>query len=145
MNGQKLLNDVLVGLCCTAVIRTEYLWQLTFGTAQASLNLECPWRLLSDHAVAFGCQDHEQQFGLTERIDGTKKSETLLSNSPVTLVEVRDGCGDPAISFKNAVRLEAFNLSSGYEGWTCSLKSGCVVVAQGGGNVSVWNPVGDGT
>ncbi len=73
MNGQQLLNDGLIGLSCTAVIRTEYLWQLTFGTAQASLNLECPWRLLLDAAVAFGCDDHEQQFGLTEQIDGLPK------------------------------------------------------------------------
>jgi hypothetical protein len=144
MNGRQLLNDVLIGLSCTAVLRTEYLWQLTFGTGQASLNLECPWRLLLDDAVAFGCADHEQQFGLIERIDGIKKTETLLSDSSITAVEVRDGCGDLTISFENGVQLEAFNLSSGYEGWTCSLKTGGVVVAQGGGNISVWNPPGSG-
>jgi hypothetical protein len=91
-------------------------------------------------AVAFGCDDHEQQFGSTYKIDGTKKTQELLSDSHVTLVEVRDGSGDPFISFENEARLEAFNLSSGYEVWTCSLKSGAVVIAQGGRNISIWKP-----
>jgi hypothetical protein len=140
MNGQQLLKENLTGLFCTAVIKTEHLWQFTFGMPEASLNLECPWRLLLHDAVAFGCDDHEQQFGLSYKIDGIKKAQELLSDSQVKLVEVRDGSGDLFINFENDVRLEVFNLSSGYEGWTCSLKNGAVVVAQGGGNISIWKP-----
>ncbi|MGD0444965.1 MAG: DUF6188 family protein [Edaphobacter sp.] len=139
MNGQQLLKEGLIGFSCTSVVKAEFLWQFTFGKAQASLNLECPWRLLSNGSVAFGCDDHEQQFGLTYKIDGIKKSLELLSDSHVSLVEVRDGSGDLFITFENGVKLEAFNLSSGYEGWTLSLKNGGVVVAQGGGNIDIWN------
>jgi hypothetical protein len=142
MNGPHLLDERLKGLSCAAVIRTAALWQFTFGQSQASLNLHCPWRLLVGGAIAYGCDDHEQQFGLPERIDGVKRTEGLLSSSLVTRVSVREGCGDLEIAFDSGVRLEAFNNSAGYEGWTCSLWDGPVVVALGGGNILVWQPPG---
>jgi Family of unknown function (DUF6188) len=141
MSGPQLLRETLIDLPCTSIIKTDYLWQFAFGSAGVSLNLECPWRFLLQGMVAFGCDDHQQQFGRPSQIDGVEKSHALLLTSPVVSVEVRDGTGDLAIGFQNGVRLEAFNLSSGYEGWTCSLADGRVVVAQGGGNVCVSNPV----
>jgi hypothetical protein len=140
MNGPQFLKDGLIGLPCTAVSKTEYLWQFRFGLDQSVLNLECPWRILRDGEVAFGCDDHDQQFGQNYKIDGPKKTKELLAESRVTLVEVRDGPGDLLVAFENDLQLEAFNLSSGYEGWTCSFKSGALVVAQGGGNISTWSP-----
>jgi hypothetical protein len=141
MSGPQLLRETLIDLPCTSIIKTDYLWQFAFGSAGVSLNLECPWRFLLQGMVAFGCDDHQQRFGRPSQIDGVEKSHELLLTSPVVSVEVRDGTGDLAIGFQNGVRLEAFNLSSGYEGWTCSLADGRVVVAQGGGNVCVSNPV----
>jgi hypothetical protein len=141
MSGRQLLRETLVDLSCTQIIKSEHLWQFVFGPAGVSLNLECPWRFLLQGRVAFGCDDHQQKFGHPSQIDGVKKSHELLLSSSVASVEVRDGTGDLIIDFQNGVRLEAFNLSSGYEGWTCSLTDGRVVVAQGGGNVCVSDPI----
>jgi hypothetical protein len=141
MNGPQLLREALTDLPCTAIVKTDYLWQFAFGLAGVSLNLECPWRFVLLGRVAFGCGDHQQQFGLPTQIDGVQKSHELLLNSSVVSVKVHDSTGDLTIEFQNGVRLEAFNLSSGYEGWTCSLIDGRVVVAQGGGNVCISNPI----
>lgn len=141
MNGPQLLHEALIDLPCTGIVKTGYLWQFAFGSEGVTLNLECPWRFLLHGAVVFGGDDHQQQFGLVAPIDGVQKSRGLVSNSAVTSVEVRDGTGDLTIEFQNGVRLEAFNSSAGYEGWTCSLRDGRVIVAQGGGNVCVSNPI----
>ena len=87
--------------------------------------------------LRFGGVDDGQQFGLLAPLDGVKGTERLLSASRVSLVEIREGCSDLSLTFQNGVRLEAFNGSSGYEGWTCSGKGGAAVVAQGGGNLSI--------
>lgn len=107
------------------------------GDGEVTLNLECPWRLLLNGAIAFGGDDDGQQFGLSAPLDVVKETEKLLSASLVSLVEIREGCSDLSLTFQNGVRLEAFNGSSGYEGWTCSGKGGVTVVAQGGGNLSM--------
>ena len=133
------LDGVLKGLSCTAVVKAEYLWQLRFGGGKASLQLECPWRLLVDGSIAFGYNDHQQKFGLPAPLDGVKTTQELLSNSPITTVEIRSGTGDLALRFANGVTLETFNPSVGHEGWNCSAEHGFLVVAQGGGNIVVWD------
>jgi Family of unknown function (DUF6188) len=140
MDGTLILKRALTGLLCTTVSRSDYLWQFTFGNRDAALNLECPWRLLAEESIVYGYEDHGQKFGHSEPVDGVKKTETLIANSPVSLVEIQQGSADLSITFENGVRLQAFNGSSGYEGWTCAFESGLTVVAQGGGNLTVWNP-----
>jgi hypothetical protein len=136
----ELLETMVLRLPCTHVEKAGHLWQFRFGDGEATLNLECPWRLLLNGAIALGDDDDGQQFGLPAPLDGVKEAEKLLSASQVSLVEIREGCGDLSLTFQNGVRLEAFNGSSGYEGWTCSGKIGVTVVAQGGGNLSIWKP-----
>jgi hypothetical protein len=129
-----LLETMMLRQPCTYVEKARHLWQFRFGDGDATLNVECPWRLLLNGAIAFGGDDDGQQFGLPAALDGVKETEKLLLASPVRSVEVRSGCSDLSLTFQNGVRLEAFNGSSGYEGWTCSGKGGITVVAQGGGN-----------
>jgi uncharacterized protein DUF6188 len=136
----ELLETMMLRQPCTYVEKAGHLWQFRFGDGDANLNIECPWRLLLNGAIAFGCDDDGQQFGLPAALDGAKETEKLLSASLVRSVEVHSGCSDLSLTFQNGVRLEAFNGSSGYEGWTCSGKGGITVVAQGGGNLSIWQP-----
>jgi hypothetical protein len=136
----ELLETMMLRQPCTCVEKTGPSWQFRFGDGDAILNLECPWRLLLNGAIAFGGDDDGQQFGLPAALDGVKETEELLSGSLVRSVEVRSGCSDLSLTFQNGVRLEAFNGSSGYEGWTCSGKGRVTVVAQGDGNLSIWNP-----
>jgi hypothetical protein len=135
-----LLETMVLRQPCTCVEKAGHSWQFRFGDGDATLNLECPWRLLLNGAIAFGGDDDGQQFGLPAPLDGVKVTEKLLSASLVSLVEIREGCSDLSLTFQNGVRLEAFNGSAGYEGWTCSGKGGVTVVAQGGGNLSIWKP-----
>jgi Family of unknown function (DUF6188) len=136
----ELLETMMLRQPCTYDEKAGHLWQFRFGDGDATLNLECPWRLLLNGAIAFGGDDDGQQFGLPAALDGVKETEKLLSASLVRSVEVRSGCSDLSLTFQNGVRLEAFNGSSGYDGWTCSGKGGITVVAQGGGNLSIWQP-----
>ena len=133
----ELLETMMLRQPCTYVEKAGHLWQFRFGDGDATLNLECPWRLIINGAIAFGGDDDGQQFGLQAPLDGVKETKKLLATSPVSLVEIREGCSDLNLTFQNGVRLEAFNGSSGYEGWTCSGKGGAAVVAQGGGNLSI--------
>ena len=129
----ELLETMVLRQPCTCVEKTGRLRQFMFEDGDATLNLECPWRLLLNGAIAFGGDDDGQQFGLPAPLDGVKATEKLLSGSLVSLVEIREGCSDLSLTFQNGVRLEAFNSSAGYEGWTCSGKGGVTVVAQGSG------------
>jgi hypothetical protein len=95
--------------------------------------------LLLKGAIVYGGDDDDQQFGLPEPIDGLKKTMKFLAASPVIALNVREACSDLSLTFENGVVLEAFDGSSGYEGWTCSGTEG-TVVAQGGGTLSVWRP-----
>jgi hypothetical protein len=133
----EMLESLLKNLPCTGVEKSGHLWQFRFGGGSATLNLECPWRLLLQGAIAHGGDDDGQQFGLPAPIDGVKETRRLLAASPVISLNVRDACSDLSLTFENGVVLEAFNGSSGYEGWTCSGTAG-TVVAQGGGALAVW-------
>ena len=72
----------------TCVEKAGHVWQFRFGDGEATLNLECPWRLLLNGAVAFGGDDDGQQFGLPAPLDGVKETEKLLSASLVSLIEI---------------------------------------------------------
>jgi hypothetical protein len=141
VDGIAIVKNALLGLPCTSVNKAEYSWHLSFGHGEATLNLECPWRLSSDGAIAYGYEDDGQQFGLSHPVDGVAKSTALLMNSLVASVEIDEISSDLSITFSNGVGLEIFNASSGYEGWNCSLTNGTTVVAKGGGNLYVWSPV----
>jgi hypothetical protein len=75
----ELLETMMLGQRCTYVEKVGHLWQLRFGDGDATLNLECPWRLLLNGAIAFGGDDDGQQFGLPTPLDGVKETEKLLS------------------------------------------------------------------
>jgi hypothetical protein len=54
----------------------------------------------------------------------------------VTAVEVRPESSDLVLQFDSERRLELFNNSSGYEGWTLSGPDGKQITAQGGGHLA---------
>ncbi len=140
MNDDHGMSAVLVGLSCTSVSKAEHSWHLGFGGGSINLNLECPWRLLVGGTIAYGDEDHAQRFGHHVPVDGVERTESILSASPVTKVEVKAGTGDLTLAFENGVKFEAFNSSAGYEGWNLSTKEalGFFVVEEGGGHLEVF-------
>lgn len=133
----QTLKTMLLGSPCLDVEKTGHLWQLRFNDG-ATLNLECPWRLLLNGSIVFGDTDDGQAFGFPQAINGVETVKNWLGTALVKALSIQKGSGDLFLAFQNEVCLEAFNGSSGYEGWTCSGKTGATVVAQGGGNVVVW-------
>ena len=110
----ELLETMMLRQPCTYVEKAGHLWQFRFGDGDATLNLECPWRLLLNGAIAFGGDDG-QQFGLPAALDGVKKTEKLLSASLVRSVEVLSGCSDLSLTFQNGF---AWKLSTALLGTT---------------------------
>lgn len=102
------------------------------------LQVWCPWRILTAAGIALGNADHSQKFGLPKPVDAQEEAQKLLDAKVVRLV-VRAKTADLLIEFENGSGLEAFNTSSGYEGWECSDKDGLLVVTRGGGELATWN------
>lgn len=103
--------------------------------------ISCPWRIIHCGKIALGRDDDRQMFGRKEPLDAEVEALALLGNSPVVTVEIVDGTADLRINFASGVRLEVFNLSCGYEGWSGTAKiNDCTLsfVACGGGGLSIF-------
>ncbi len=113
------------------------MWLFAFGDS-FGISVECPWRLIHKGSIAVSSEDHGQQFGLPAPIDAVARAALLLVDAVVRRVEVREGAADLFIDFDGDRRLEIIPFSSGYESWQVSTPTGKVIVAQGGGQLSVW-------
>jgi hypothetical protein len=112
------------------------IWQFAF--ADADLTLECPWRLINGETIVLGGSDHGHKFGLPEVVDVPAEVLRVLSRRTVEGVRVDEHTADLSIAFKGGARIEAFNASGGYEGWSFGSRSGLGIVAQGGGQIAMW-------
>jgi len=124
----------LIGLRYRELVRGDYSWHFDFG-AGASLVAECPWRIIANGGIALGSIDDQQQFGLPAPVDAQVMAGELLQGRQVTAVEVMPGSSDLVLTFDSERRLELFNNSSGYEGWTLTGPNGKRFIAQGGGQL----------
>jgi hypothetical protein len=113
------------------------MWFFAFGDS-FGISVECPWRLIHKGGIAVSSEDHRQQFGLPAPIDAVARAALLLADAMVWRVEVREGTADLIIDFDGDRRLEIIPFSSGYESWQVSAPTGKSIVAQGGGQLSVW-------
>lgn len=131
--------DWIRGLTCVQVTfeRDTWEWVFLFGTGVV-LRVAAPWRILTDGRIALGHNDHGQQFGLAQPLDGPAVALELLRDRPVSRFTVAQVTGDATIDCGGGRVLQIFNSSSGYEGWTLSGTDGRQVVAQGGGTVVVF-------
>lgn len=126
----------MIGRHITSVSLTPPCWW-TFAFDQGgSIGVPCPWRLLEQGSIRVSSDDHEQQFGLPQRIDSGAVAASVLARSAVTNVEIREGTADLLLRFENDIQLEIIPFSSGYESWSVASPSGGNVFAQGGGQIS---------
>ncbi|MGC2163952.1 MAG: hypothetical protein WA634_18770 [Silvibacterium sp.] len=133
------IRQLLIGLHLTEVVKVEFSWHFVFNSGNASLNVECPWRIIANGRIAHGCDDHDQMFGLPAPVDGIGRSMQILSASPVISVILGAETGDLRIEFEDRRYLEFFNSSSGYEGWSLRSRSNpsFCLVAMGGGKLAI--------
>jgi len=137
MNASALIASKLNGHSLVSIVRRDHDWLMSFDQG-ITLRIECPWRILREGRIIFGNDDHGQQFGLPQPIDGVVFCKTLLMQSAIERVALHDGTADLEIGFGDKITLEVVNSSSGYEGWILEeMANNLVVVAQGGGSVVV--------
>lgn len=110
-------------------------WIFDFGDGYFLL-VASPWRLVKGGAIAVGSEDHGQKFGLPQPIDAASAVCDLLKNHVIVDAMAAEGSADLSLDFGAGIRLEAFNNSSGFEGWILDAPDGRTVVAQGGGNLT---------
>lgn len=131
------MSASLAGARLEAVERLEATESWSFRFSQERLlNVACPWRILAQGRIAFGWRDHAQTFGLPSPTDGPTECRRLLGSVPATSVAVAAESGDIELAFAGGAKLQVFNDSSGYEGWTYQGLD-VEIIALGGG--ALWS------
>lgn len=130
------------GKFCTQAEKTDvaHQWVFTFGE-RGVLLVECLWRIIANGTIALTEEDDGQIFGLPSPVNAGEKALELLSQKAVAKIITANETGDLYIYFEGNVRLEILNNSSGYEGWHAVVKNAGEtreIVAQGGGQLSMW-------
>ena len=123
------------GAKCTSVeLYAPDSWSFNFD-GRLWLNVQCPWRIINERGIKLGSVDNGQQFGLPSPVDGSAVAMRLLADAPLREVLVAEKTGDIAFEFESGSRLDVFNNSSGYEGWSCGIP-GFEIIGMGGGTIA---------
>lgn len=103
--------------------------------------LSVPWRIVAESRIAFADEDDGQMFGRSALVDGEAEARRLLTGKRIVQASVDRQTADLTLRFDPDARLDAFNNSSGYEGWQayCCINGGPVsIVALGGGGITIF-------
>jgi Family of unknown function (DUF6188) len=123
---------------CTRVYE-NYPANFTFEFDDASLAVDCLWRIKVDSRVALTSYDHTQQFGLPAPVDAHAEAISCLKDRRVSEVALDEKCADLTLVFEGQIRLEIVTDSSGYEPWNFTAP-GVHLVALGGGGIADFSP-----
>lgn len=113
----------------------EWLFQFEGG---ATLNVECPWRLITGGRIVFADTDHGQRFGRAATLDGVAEVKTGIAGRPILSCTLSE-TADLAITFQGGMRLEIWCQSAGYESWALGLPGSHEFIAVGGGSIKSFN------
>ena len=128
----------LIGRSVTDLyIQGSSFWRLAFGV-DASITVECLWRIVGHEGIMRTSEDHGQQFGKPAPVDAAKEATELLSNRQVIAAQLSAGTSDITIEFTGSIKLEIISNSAGYESWQLHDSLGMSYVAQGGGQLYKW-------
>lgn len=126
--------DALNGKVCRRVYE-HYPGDFTFEFGEATLAVDCLWRIMAGSKVVLTSREHGQQFGLPAPVDAYAKAASLLQDRPVVEVRLDERSADLRVEFEGGQRLEILTDSSGYEPWNFHAP-GVHLVALGGGGVA---------
>jgi hypothetical protein len=126
--------DCLKGKICTRVY-AHYPENFTFEFGEASLAVDCLWRIRIDGRVTLTSRDHRQQFGLPAPVDAHAEAISRLNQQRVIEVELDERSADLTLEFEGGLWLEVLSDSSGYEPWNLTAP-GVHLVALGGGGIA---------
>ena len=130
--------DCLKGKLCTRVYE-HYPENFTFEFDDASLAVDCLWRITVDGRVALTSRDHRQQFSLPAPVDAHAEATARLKDRPIIEVWLDERSADLTLEFEGRLRLEVLTDSSGYEPWNLHAP-GVHLVALGGGGIADFSP-----
>lgn len=123
---------ILVGQELTGVLPADVAtWIFRFGT-DVTISVDAPWRATSGGRIVIGHEDHAQRFGISAPVNGADRLFDLLHGRRVMQADV-NGAGDLTCAFGGETKLEIFNASCGYEGWSLSVGARSLVALGGGG------------
>lgn len=124
-----------------SIERREHDWLASLG-AEDSIRVSAPWRIVANGRIAFADQDDGQKFGLQAPLDGEAEANTLVQCKAIKKAIVDRQTADLTLHLVDGTRVDIFNNSSGYEGWEAGLatpKGSMMLVALGGGDVSIFS------
>jgi hypothetical protein len=125
----------MIGKRCTSVYENAE-GCFTFEIGGGGLHTTCAWRVVVDGRLAVAHRDHKQRFGLPAPLDACASVMEFVGGREITDALVDPVIGDIVITFAENRKLEVFNDSAGYEGWTMGAPDKYVLFAASGGEVS---------
>lgn len=132
-------EGALVG-CHLSIQRREHDWLASLG-GRNEIRVSTPWRIVANGRIAFADQDDGQKFGLPAPLDGEAEANTLVQGKAIIEAVVDRQTADLTLHLIDGTRVDVFNHSSGYEGWEATVATpsgGILVIALGGGGVSIF-------
>ncbi len=123
----------LTGIVLASVEKMDHTWFFRF-TGDVTIATESQWRLLQGHIVVTS-EDHLQQFGLPEPVDATERVLESTAGRTIEKAAISPSSGDLTIDFSGGAQLQLLQVSSGYESWRLSAKSG-ETICTGGGSIA---------
>ncbi|MEX2317732.1 MAG: DUF6188 family protein [Pirellulales bacterium] len=113
------------------------LWHIIIGS-DATIGVGCLWRIIEQNRIVLTSEDHLQKFGLPAPIDAAERATEFLSRITIQSVQLHEATADLVLDFTSEIRVEILPNSSGYESWQLRDPNGTSYVAQGGGQICVW-------
>jgi hypothetical protein len=104
-----------------------------------TLKVSCPWRVVAQ-GVQISSEDHDQQYGLPAPLDAALEATALLRGHRLASVVVAEHTADIRLTLDNGFELQIIPFSSGYEAWESFSPDGFHIVAQGGGQLTGFDP-----
>lgn len=104
---------------------------------EATIVVECLWRLLESGRIRFTSEDDGQQFGLPVPVDAAAEVNERLARATVVGVDLREGLLDLELRFSTGHALQIVPDSSGYEAWKVSSVN-AQFIAVGGGELVIF-------
>jgi uncharacterized protein DUF6188 len=130
--------ECLKGKICTRVYE-HYPQNFTFEFSEASLAVDCLWRIKVGGRIALTSRDHGQKFGLPAPVDAHADASSRLRGRRVLEASMDENSADLFLEFDDRQRLEVLTDSSGYEPWNLHAP-GVHLVALGGGGIADFSP-----
>ena len=136
------MNPDLSWLIGETIERVEHdeqtqLWYFAIGE-HSSFRVGCLWRITNGGRLLITSSDHGHIYGLPAPIDAASKAMEILAERKIVSVGLGEVSPDLSIELDGAIKLRAIADSTGYEAWILSAPSGTQIIAQGGGNIVLY-------